>query len=174
MCTGNICRSPMAEALLREHLRSRGVEARVRSAGTTAWTANATEHTVTVMRERGLDVSAHTPQQLDASSIGEADLVIGMTRAHVWRANALAPDAEDRTFLVGELARLGASVGSRRPDEPVRAWAGRVAATRPAGAVVGRGDDEVPDPIGEPVEVYRATAERLDLELRVVAALLAP
>jgi hypothetical protein len=40
--------------------------------------------------------------------------------------------------------------------------------------VVGRGDDEVPDPIGEPVEVYRATAERLDLDLRVVAALLAP
>jgi protein-tyrosine-phosphatase len=96
-----------------------------------------------------------------------------MTRDHVWRATTLSPDATQRAFLLGELARLGRRAGSRHPDESERAWAQRVARERPDGPI-GRHDDEVADPVGEPLAVYRATAARLDRDLRVIAELLAP
>jgi protein-tyrosine phosphatase len=183
VCTGNICRSPMGEVLLRAHLGVHGVPARVRSAGTLAWGGGATDHAVAVMREHGLDLSGHESRQLDRALVESADLVLGMTRNHVGRVGGLVPDAADRTFLVGELVRLGGDV-KRRGGEPLRAWAGRVAGTRPRRApsgpdaigavVVGRVEDVVPDPVGEPLAVYRATAARLDRDLRALASLLAP
>jgi hypothetical protein len=83
-------------------------------------------------------------------------------------------DADGRTFLVDELVRLGREVGARRADEPLRDWASRVAARRPAGRVVGRPEDEVADPLGESAEVVRATAARLDAATATIAALVAP
>ena len=174
VCTGNICRSPMGEVLLRAHLHANGVDARVQSAGTTAWGGAATAYAIEVMRDRGIDLSGHSSRQLEPAHIADADLVIAMTRNHLWRVCAVAPDAAERTFLLGELARLGQVVGRRREDEGVREWAARVAATRGDVQVVGRMDDEVADPVGEPVEVYRSTADRLDRDLRAIAALLTP
>jgi hypothetical protein len=55
----------------------------------------------------------------------------------------------------------------------VRAWLCRVAARRPADEPLGRAVDEVPDPVGESVDVYRSTAIRLDRELSTLARLLA-
>lgn len=162
----------MGEALLRAHLTDVGVAATVRSAGTLAWGGTATTAAVTAIRERGLTIDEHESRALTVRMIDDADLVLAMTRDHVGRVVALVPRARDRTFLVGELARLGAAIGPRRPEEPVRSWTARVAATRPHDRVVGRGDDEVPDPVGEPLEVYRATAARLDRELAVVARLI--
>ena len=172
VCTGNICRSPMGEALLRAHLTDAGVDATVHSAGTLAWGGAATTTAVAAIRERGLTLDEHESRALTASMIEDADLVLAMTRDHVGRVVALVPPARDRTFLVGELARLGLAVGPRPSDETVRAWTARVSATRPHERVVGRGDDEVPDPIGEPLAVYRATAARLDRDLAVVARLI--
>jgi len=97
-----------------------------------------------------------------------------MTREHVWGVLAREPGADTRTFLVEELARLGTEVGARRPDEPLRAWASRVAARRPPGRIVGRPEDEVPDPLGESVDVVRATAARLDAATATIASLVAP
>ena len=174
VCTGNICRSPMAEVLLRAHLQANGIDARVHSVGTTAWGGTATAHAIEVMRDHGLDLSAHASRQLEAVHIADADLVIAMTRNHLGRVCAVGSDVADRTFLLGELARLGQAVGRRRADEAVREWAARVAATRGDVPVVGRMDDEVADPVGEPVEVYRATADRLDRDLRTIAMLLTP
>lgn len=169
----------MGEVLLRAHLQTNGVDARVHSVGTTAWGGGATAHAIEVMRERGLDLSGHSSRQLEPEHIAEADLVIAMTRNHLWRVCAVAPDAAERTFLLGELARLGQTAGPRRDGEPVRDWAGRVAAGRSTATrgdvrVVGRMDDEVADPVGEPVEVYRLTADRLDRDLRTIATLLTP
>jgi protein-tyrosine phosphatase len=173
VCTGNACRSPMAEALLARRLADEGVDATVRSAGTRAWRVGATDHSVTVMVERGLDISAHRNRQLAREDVDAADLVLAMTRKHVKMAVARRPDAAERTFLVGELVRLGTVLGPRRPAEPVRHWLGRVAALRPADEPLGRAVDEVPDPVGEPIDVYRETATRLDRDLSTVAALLA-
>ena len=173
VCTGNACRSPMAAALLARRLADHGVGANVRSAGTRAWRVGATDHSVTVMVEHGLDISAHRNRQLSLDDVDAADLVLGMTRKHVKMAVARRPQAFDRTFLVGELARLGTALGPRTPAEPVRDWLVRVAACRPSHRPLGRAVDEVPDPVGEPIDVYRKTAARLDRDLTTVAALLA-
>ena len=164
----------MAEALLRHHLTAGGNDARVRSAGTMAWGGHATSHAIEVMRDHGIDITGHESTQLTTTVVEEADLVLGMTRQHVWGAVAASAGATDRTFLVGELARLGGEAGPRRRDEPLRDWVQRVAARRPPAPVVGRAEDEVPDPVGEPLEVYRQTAARLDRDLRVITGLLIP
>ena len=163
----------MAEVLLRARLAERGVDARVSSAGTLAWGGPATGNASLAVAELGVGLEGHLSRQLTAAIVDAADLVIGMTRDHVWRVTTLSPDATDRSFLLGELARLGARAGPRRPDEPERAWARRAALERPDGPI-GRHDDEVADPVGEPLAVYRAIATRLDRNLRVIAELLAP
>jgi protein-tyrosine phosphatase len=175
VCTGNICRSPMGEVLMRAHLEARGVAARVHSAGTLAWGGSATGNAEIVMREHGFDLDGHHSRGLTRDMVTNADLVLGMTREHVWRVTGLSAEAAERAFLVGELARLGPRVGARDSagGESVRAWALRVARSRPDGHV-GRVGDDVADPMGEPLDFYRETAARLDRDLRVIAALLFP
>lgn len=163
----------MAAALLARRLADCGVDAKVRSAGTRAWKVGATDHSVTVMVEHGLDISAHRNRQLSPDDVDAADLVLGMTRKHVKMAVARRAEAVDRTFLVGELARLGTALGPRTPLEPVRGWLARVADSRPSHRPLGRAIDEVPDPVGGPLAVYRKTATRLDRDLTTIAALLA-
>ena len=162
----------MAEAILRNELAKLGIEARVHSAGTLAWRGGASEGARAAMAERGIDLSEHRSRRLDAAMVRDADLVLGMTRAHVWSSTTHAPDAKERVFLPGELARLGAAEGARRPDEPLAEWAARVVQRRPDPRVPGHPQDEVPDPAGESIEVYRGTAERLAADLARVARLI--
>lgn len=173
VCTGNICRSPMAEILLREHLVARGMRANVRSAGTLAWHGPATPEAVEVMDARGLDLGAHRSRELTPGLVASADLIVGMTRNHVWGVTAHEAGAQARAFVIGELVRLGPLVGPRGDGVSVREWAARVAARRGDGPI-GRAGDDVADPYGEPLEFYEATAARLARDLRVVADLLAP
>jgi protein-tyrosine phosphatase len=163
----------MAAAILERRLSERGVEARVTSAGTRPWNAGATDHSVTVMRELGLDISGHENCGLTRELVDHADLVLGMTRDHVSFAVARNPEAAGRTFLVGELARLGGQVGPREASEPLARWAERAANARPPNRPLGRAVDEVADPVGEPIDVYRHTAAVLDKRLSEIADLLA-
>jgi protein-tyrosine phosphatase len=174
VCTGNIARSPMAEALLDAQFVARGVDARVHSAGTVPWSGPPADAAVTVLRERGLDIGRHRSRRLTDALVRDADLVLAMTRSHVWGVLAHDPDAAARTFLLGELARLGAVAGPRPESEPVRAWAARVAALRPPGPVAGRGAEEIPDPFGESLAVYEATAARIERASATIAELVAP
>src|SRR5260370_42631759 len=98
----------MGEALLREHLAGRPVAARVHSAGTLAWSGPATREAVAVMREHGLDVTAHRSQALTTRLVTDAALVLAVTRAHVYGVVAYDDTASDPTFLLRELARLAA------------------------------------------------------------------
>lgn len=162
----------MAEAILRDELVRLGIDARVHSAGTLAWKGGASGGARAAMAERAVDLSAHRSRRLEPGMVRDADLVLGMTRTHVWSSATHAPDAADRIFLPGELARLGEAEGARRSDEPLAEWAARVATRRPDPRVPGHPQDEVADPAGEPVEVYRATAARLAGELVRVARLI--
>jgi protein-tyrosine phosphatase len=172
VCTGNTCRSPMTEALLRAKLDALAVAARVHSAGTLPWIGSASHGARAVMREYGLDLDAHRSRSLSAELLDGADLVLGMTRQHVWSVANYSRDAVPRAFLVGELIRLGATAGPRSADESLRAWATRVAALRADPRVPGQPHDEVADPAGESLDVYRATAVRLDAELDRLVTLL--
>ncbi len=132
VCTGNVCRSPMAEAIARRLLADRGrADVEVSSAGTAAWDgAPASEGAYLIALERGLDLSAHRARQLTADHVTEADLVLGMSPHHVERALALGGDG--KSHMLGE-------------------YAGRPTATA-----------QVEDPFGGDLEEYRRTFERLE------------
>jgi protein-tyrosine phosphatase len=106
VCTGNSCRSAIAEGLLRsmlEELPTGGLE--VRSAGTAGYEgAPATTLAREVSSDHGVDVSGHRSSALSADSIRRADLVLGMTREHVDRILELAPEARGRVFLLSDFA----------------------------------------------------------------------
>ncbi len=116
VCTGNICRSPMAEAIARRLLEQRGVAGvEVASAGTAAWDgAPASEGAYLVTLENGLDVSAHRARQLTTDLVAAADLVLGMSAHHVERAEALG--GKGKSHLLGGYA--GAAPADAQVEDP--------------------------------------------------------
>ena len=151
-----------------------GVTATVHSAGTLGWSGRpATPEAVEVMAERGIDISGHVSRRLTTAAVAEADLVVAMTRAHAWAATARVGDKLAVTFLPGELTRLASDVGPRGEGEDLAAWATRLSQGRPVDRPIGRARDEIEDPAGEPIDVYREVADRLERELAKFAPYLA-
>jgi len=102
ICTGNVCRSPMAEALFRQAVRGRG-EFRVVSAGIGAVDGQPpTPHSVRAMRELGVEISGQRSRMLTADLVRSADLILGMTHGHVDTVAVLYPPAAEKVFLLRE------------------------------------------------------------------------
>jgi|CXWL01.1.fsa_nt_gi protein-tyrosine-phosphatase len=145
VCTGNTCRSPLAEVLLRHRLAAHPTLAStvVTSAGTSAWRgAPASEGSYLVALERGLDLSAHRATPLTAELVRQADLILTMGQNH--ETAVLALGGTGKTHTVVEYSGRGA-------DMP----------------------RDVADPIGGEVDDYRRTADMLDELLASVVARLA-
>jgi protein-tyrosine-phosphatase len=138
VCTGNTCRSALADALARKVVVERGLpEMEVQSAGTSAWDgAPASDGALLVGLERALDLSQHRSQTLTRELVRDADLVLAMGPHHLERIEALGGGG--KAYLLTEFASHGASA---RP---------------------------VNDPIGGELDVYRATADELEQEVRRV------
>src|SRR6059036_3141350 len=101
VCTGNICRSPLAASLLERALKERGIEVTVTSAGTGAWDgAPASEGAYLVGLERGLDLSGHRARLLTREIVEQANLILTMARHHRARVDELG--GEGRVFVLGE------------------------------------------------------------------------
>ncbi|MFF7447636.1 MULTISPECIES: low molecular weight protein-tyrosine-phosphatase [unclassified Streptomyces] len=98
VCTGNICRSPMAESVFRARVAEAGLGDRVEvdSAGTGGWHEGdgADPRTVSVLEEHGYD-SAHTARQFQPSWFERLDLVIALDHGHLKALRRLAPTEED-------------------------------------------------------------------------------
>src|SRR6266702_1093532 len=140
VCTGNICRSPLAASLLERALKERGIDVTVSSAGTGAWDgAPASEGAYLVGLERGLDLSGHRARLLKRELVERADLILTMARHHRARGDELG----------------GAGKGSV------------------LGEYAGRGGDEVSDPFGGDLGVYRDTSQELESLTAAVADRLA-
>lgn len=178
VCSGNICRSPMAEGLLRRALERRLDDAApvVGSAGTIAIDgAPAMPESIEAARERGVDIRTHAARLLTPELIDGADLVVTMAAEHrdaVWR---LVPGAVPRTFTLKELTRVLESRPATESDERLDARVGVAAEARASGAPANRFDEDVVDPLGMPLDTHRAIAWEIDEWTdRLVTALYGP
>lgn len=118
VCTGNTCRSPMGEAILRSILPADlSEQVTVSSAGSSASEGMpAATYAIQTASSRGLDLTKHRSRPLTAALLREADLTLAMEPAHVAAARSLAPDTADRIHLVTEHgAEGGANGGVRDP-----------------------------------------------------------
>jgi len=157
VCTGNVCRSPMAELLLRDWADPRaGLQ--VSSAGTQALVGRPVDDgTATVLRQLGLDPAPHRARQFTAALAADADLILTAERAHRDQLIHAQPNAFKRTFTMAEFARLAASVRSADAAAAVAA----VAAARAGAGPVPQEKDDLPDPFGWTAARTRPIAERL-------------
>ena len=138
VCTGNTCRSPMAEAIARKVAIERGLpEMESASAGTSTWDgAAASDGALLVGIERRLDLGNHKAQQLTRALVESADLILTMGPHHLERVQALG--GGDKAYLL-----------TAYPEHGVKG--------RP-----------ISDPMGAELDVYRATADELEVEIRRV------
>ena len=133
ICTGNVCRSPMAEALFRRAVAGRG-DFRALSAGLGAVDGQPpTAHSVTAMRELGVDISGQRSRALTANLLRQADYIFGMTHSHVDAIGLLYPAAAEKTFLLREFDELP-----------------------------GPFEKDISDPIGSPYAVYVNCREQIE------------
>lgn len=105
VCTGNTCRSPMAEGILKSMLSEKD-NIQVLSGGIFApQGAGASENAILAMREKGIDISAHTAQNINSDVIGESDLILAMTSSHKQMIiAAFGDEARDKVYTVCEYA----------------------------------------------------------------------
>lgn len=97
VCTGNTCRSPMAECMLRALVQQRGLENDfcILSAGTYAMSgAPASQGSVRAMQRRGLSLDAHRSQAVTRALLDRADLIIGMGKSHIMQLKMMYPDCQ--------------------------------------------------------------------------------
>jgi len=133
VCTGNVCRSPMAEGLLRNALKGSN-RIRVVSAGVGAIDGQApSSHAVQALLELGIDISRQRSRMLTGELVGLADYIFGMTHGHVDAINLLYPQAADKTFLLREF------------DETLDVF-----------------EKDISDPIGGSYEVYRECRDQIE------------
>ncbi|MCA9431232.1 MAG: RpiB/LacA/LacB family sugar-phosphate isomerase [Candidatus Omnitrophica bacterium] len=132
VCTGNSCRSAMAEGLLKRMLREGKVDnVSVRSAGTmTGGGSPASEGAQAVCREVDVDLSEHRSSPLTGSLLSWADIILCMEHHHAARVSELAPSASAKTHLLAEFGP---------PEESL----------------------EITDPVGMPTSYYRVCRDQL-------------
>ncbi len=165
VCTGNTCRSSMAEAILKNLARIRGAEGlepgvlelEIRSAGTSTIDGMpASTHAVSVMRDRGLDLTGHRTTRLTKDLVDWADLILTMTQ---FQKSLIATGfgAAGKVFTLNEYASgYGRAPAGASPD------ARGGAATPPAAL------RDIDDPYGQSLEVYRRVAAQIEEALKRV------
>jgi len=162
VCTANICRSPMAEAILAARVGALREPVRARSAGVHAVEAPPSPLAQEVLADRGLDLSAHVAQRVTNDRIADAKLVLTMERGHVAAVVALAPEAFSRTFGLTEIVRLGEQHEARGADEELDAWLARLhAGRRPSDVLRADSSFDITDPYGGSRADYEKCVDRL-------------
>ena len=138
VCTGNTCRSPLAEGIARKETIERGLlDVDVESAGTSAWNgAPASDGALLVGLERGVDLSEHRARQLTRELVVASDMILAMGPHHLERVEALG--GEGRAYLLTSYAAHGST------------------------------ERAVSDPFGGDLDVYRAAYAELEREIRKV------
>jgi len=126
VCTGNTCRSVMAQGLLQKILKEEGIEnVEVRSAGIAALPSYGIYGVLEkILTEEGIEISNHRPIQITVDIVRDSDLILVMERRHKEAILEMAPEVKDRVFLLKEFAGETENL-------------------------------DISDPIGQPEDVYR-------------------
>jgi glycine hydroxymethyltransferase len=133
LCTGNVCRSPMAEGIFRHAVAGRG-DFRIVSAGLGAVDGQPpTHHSVQAMKEIGIDISRQRSNALTAELVRSADLILGMTHSHTDTVMLLYPSAAEKTFLLREF------------DDTLEPY-----------------EKDISDPIGSPYQTYVECRDQIE------------
>lgn len=157
VCTGNVCRSPMAEGFLRHEAQRLGLDIETRSTGTHAWYGRAaTIDGRKIMNELGVSIDDHRTLELDEELVGWADLIIGMSREHSRDTIRGFPEAERKTYTMKGLLELLPSLPAYTDTE---AWLEAAHAQRHTADAVTPAD--IDDPIGEREAAYRRVATEI-------------
>ncbi|MGY1752132.1 arsenate reductase/protein-tyrosine-phosphatase family protein [Blastococcus sp. SYSU D01042] len=179
VCTGNVCRSALAERLGRAYLaEAAGKDAeaiRLTSAGVRAVAGSAMHpDSALVLRGLGGNPAGFLARQFHADMAIDSDLILTMTRQHRSHVLRSAPRALNRTFTLREAAGLITSLSAEEDlagaglADRSRALVQRMSATRSSRH--GSPADDVPDPIGRPVEVHEQVGGAIAAALLPVLA----
>lgn len=145
VCTGNSCRSVMAEWLLKKYLKSLGKSRiKVQSAGILALGGlSPTSETIDVMSHEGLDVKGYISKSLTTELLKDADLILVMEDLHKKEVLKILPEAASKTYLLREFGKETEEGDSS-----------------PSG---------ISDPIGRSIDVYKNCLETIKKEIERIA-----
>lgn len=131
VCTGNLCRSPMAAGLLRKHIADEGVDTRFEVFSAGVWAVDgrqATREAIVVMAERFIDITEHIAHTITAADVDKADLILVMGQEHARTLRQTWPQYAWKVHRLSEMA------GKRR---------------------------DIKDPYGRSIEKYEACADTI-------------
>ena len=149
ICTGNTCRSFMAEYLLRHHAAKAKLDVDVASAGVGAFPGDpAGEYAVEALGEVGIDGVEHRSKRAHLHLLEQYDLILTMTPSHKEQLVTMAPELTGRIFLLKEFAE-------------------RVKRGKDSAESVEK-DHEISDPFGQSLDVYRRSRDEIDRAVQTV------
>ncbi|MBO7748867.1 low molecular weight protein arginine phosphatase [Paenibacillus sp. MWE-103] len=177
VCTGNTCRSPMAEALLRDLAQKRGLPLEVRSAGvSTVDGLPVSDHAQSVLRRRDIRHN-NGSTALESGSVTWADLILTMTASHKRHLLQRFPSAVDKTYTLLEyvyrdeegLRRIAELESLYTDFQMKQALGGQLTDAERARLLeleAGIPSFDIADPFGGPLPVYEASAAEIEAALR--------
>ncbi len=170
VCTGNTCRSSMAEAMFKAMLNGSGLNIEVASAGTSVFfKGGASQQAIDIMKERDIDLSGHSSRQVLIGDIKKADLILTMTQGHKQMVRGMAPEFADKVFTLKEYVINGIrprcdenGPAEQRADTITDAEAGLPSATH----IKADTDIDIQDPFGGTLEDYRLCSLEIEEALK--------
>jgi protein-tyrosine-phosphatase len=125
------------------------------------------------MAERGIDLADHRSRLVTPGLLDGSNLIIGMARRHVREAHTVQRGVLPRTYTLKELVRRGAEFGSAGRD--LEGWLGPIDQERDPADLLGDDEiDDVADPMGRPLRVFRSCANEIEANIIALADLLWP